>query len=54
MSRASQVAHRAEVKLALADKYARLVKISNSKPRREKWMRLSEKYRRQSVMIANG
>ncbi len=39
------------VKTALADKYAHLAALTNSKPRSESWMRQSKKHRAAAEML---
>ena len=41
-----------QVKTALADKQVRLAKVSSSKPRRVRLLRLAEKFRRQAADLA--
>jgi hypothetical protein len=41
----------AQVKLALAEKYARLARVSGSRPRRSVLSRRSEGYRRQAAQL---
>jgi hypothetical protein len=48
MSVAQDRAKLAQVKHTLADKYAHLARVVNSRPRSEKWKRLSAKFRRQA------
>ncbi len=48
MSVQEQRAKLAQVKLALAGKYTNLAKTVRSRPRREKYLRLVEKFRRQA------
>jgi hypothetical protein len=43
----SKAEHLIQVKQALADKYDRLAKLSGSRPRRARYKRHAESYRRQ-------
>jgi hypothetical protein len=49
MTAAENLARLAQVKTALADKYTHLATVVNSLPRRQKWLRLAAKFRRQAA-----
>ncbi|MGA2035066.1 MAG: hypothetical protein ABSG68_22695 [Thermoguttaceae bacterium] len=48
MTKKANFGKRAEVKLALARKYARLAKTVSSRPRSQTWLRLSARHQRQA------
>lgn len=52
MSKASEKAKLAEVKLALAAKCDRLIKVSGSKPKKKTLARQADKFRRQAADLS--
>ena len=51
MGRREDIEVRSRVKLQLADKYDRLAKASNSRPKRQTLVNRAERYRRQAEEI---
>jgi hypothetical protein len=53
MTRKSKTENLVQVKTALAEKYERLARTRNSKPRRENLLRVARRYRDQAANVAN-
>jgi hypothetical protein len=54
MTRKAHVENIVRIKTALADKYERLARTRNSKPRQANLLRLSRRYREQAANAAQG